>query len=141
VAPLLVAVLFLSVPAFGFQTRNVFIVNIDGLRSTEGFQAGDLNLHFIWDSLRPLGTLYNSFYNTGVTVTNSAHSTIVTGVRQLMINNHGICAPVRPREPTMGECYRKFTGAPADLEVPGQRVPRLRLYMGSANRVRLGIRE
>jgi len=117
VAPLFVAALLASAPAFGFQTRNVFIVNIDGLRSTEGFEAGDVNLHFIWDSLRPLGTLYNSFYNTGVTVTNSAHSTIVTGVRQLMLNGAELWAPIRPREPTIGECYRKFLGAPADRAV------------------------
>lgn len=113
-APLLVAALLASAPAFGVQTRNVFIVNIDGLRSTEGFEAEDLNLPFIWDSLRPLGTLYSNFYNTGVTVTNSAHSTIVTGVRQLMINGCEVWAPIRPREPTIGECYRKSLGAPAD---------------------------
>jgi hypothetical protein len=117
VAPLLVAVLLVSAPALGFNTRNVFIVNIDGLRSNEGLEAGDLNLHFIWDSLRPLGTLYTNFYNTGVTVTNSAHSTIVTGVRQLMINNHGFYAPIRPREPTIGECYRRCLGAPAEKAV------------------------
>jgi hypothetical protein len=116
-ALLLVAALAAYAPAFGVQTRNVFIVNIDGLRSTEGFEAGDINLPFIWDSLRPLGTLYNSFYNTGVTVTNSAHSTIVTGVRQLMLNSCDLWAPIRPREPTVGECYRKFLEAPADRAV------------------------
>ena len=67
-APLLVAALLVVALAFGSQTRNVFIVNIDGLRSTEGFEAEDLNLPFIWDSLRPLGTLYNNFQNTGVTL-------------------------------------------------------------------------
>ncbi|MBN2463995.1 alkaline phosphatase family protein [candidate division WOR-3 bacterium] len=116
-APLLVAALLVVALAFGSQTRNIFIVNIDGLRSTEGFEAEDLNLPFIWDSLRPLGTLYNNFQNTGVTVTNSAHSTIVTGVRQLMINGCSVWAPIRPREPTIGECYRKFLGAPADEAV------------------------
>ena len=117
VTPLLVAALLASAPVFGYQTRNVFIVNIDGLRSTEGFEAGDLNLHFIWDSLRSLGTLYTSLYNTGVTVTNSAHSTIVTGVRQLMLNNDGICTPIRPREPTIGECYRRSIDVPANKAV------------------------
>ncbi len=111
------AALLAAAPAFGSQTRNVFIVNIDGLRSTEGFEAGNLNLHFIWDSLRPLGTLCDNCYNTGVTVTNSAHSTIVTGVRQLMVNNHDVLAPVRPREPTIGECYRRFLGVPSDKAV------------------------
>jgi hypothetical protein len=113
-ALLLVAALLASPPAFGLQTRKVFIVNIDGLRSTEGFEAGDINLPFIWDSLKPLGTLYSNFYNTGVTITNSAHSTIVTGARQLMLNGTPFWAPIRPREPTIGECYRKFLGAPED---------------------------
>jgi len=113
-ALLLVAALLASPPAFGLQTRKVFVVNIDGLRSTEGFEAGDINLPFIWDSLKPLGTLYSSFYNTGVTITNSAHSTIVTGARQLMLNGTPFWAPIRPREPTIGECYRKFLGAPQD---------------------------
>jgi hypothetical protein len=115
--PLVVAASLAAAPAFGSLTRNVFIVNIDGLRSTEGFEAGDINLPFIWDSLRPLGTIYTRFYNTGVTVTNSAHSTIVTGARQLMLNGCGFWAPIHPREPTIGECYRKFLGAPADKAV------------------------
>jgi hypothetical protein len=116
-ALLLVAALMAFAPVFGFQTRNVFIVNIDGLRSTEGFEAGDLNLPLIWDSLKPLGALYSNFNNTGVTVTNSAHSTIVTGARQLMINGTEFWAPIRPREPTIGECYRKFLGVPEDRAV------------------------
>ena len=77
--------LWLAVCAVSAQTtENVFVVNIDGMRYTEGFGSGDLNLPFVWDSLRPLGTIYTNFYNTGITVTNSAHSTIVTGVRQMM---------------------------------------------------------
>jgi hypothetical protein len=100
-----------------FQTRNVFIVNIDGLRCNEGFEAGDQNIPFIWDSLRPLATTYTSFYNTGITVTGAAHPTILTGVRQLLVNNDGICSTVRPREPTIFECFRRATGAPQSQAV------------------------
>jgi hypothetical protein len=96
--------------AFGGQS--VFILNIDGLRSNEGFEAGRTNMPFIWDSLRPLGTLYAQFYNTGVTITNSAHSTIVTGTPQLLYNNTAIETPIRPDEPTIGEYYRKGNGLP-----------------------------
>lgn len=102
---------------FARETQNVFIVNIDGLRSNEGFESGRTNLPFISDSLRPLGTLYTQFYNTGVTITNSAQSTIVTGASQLLYNNAGIETQIRPREPTIGEYYRKETGLPSDKAV------------------------
>jgi hypothetical protein len=97
--------------------QSVFIINIDGLRSTEGFEAGRTNLPFIWDSLRPMGTLYTQFYNTGVTITNSAHSTIVTGMSQLLYNNTGIETPIRPDMPTIGEYYRKEKELPSDEAV------------------------
>lgn len=94
----------------GYQTQNVFIVSIDGIRNNEAFESGDRYLRFLWDSLRPQGTIYTNFRNTGVTVTNAAHSTIVTGVRQYLPNNSGIATPLRPKEPTIGECYRKQLG-------------------------------
>lgn len=109
--------LAIGLAAVAQETQNVFIVNIDGLRSTEGFESGRTNLPFIWDSLRPLGTLYTQFYNTGVTITNSAHTTIVTGAPQLLYNNTGIETPIRPREPTIGEYYRKEAGLPPDKAV------------------------
>ncbi|MCX6841697.1 MAG: sulfatase-like hydrolase/transferase [candidate division WOR-3 bacterium] len=99
------------------ETQNVFIINIDGLRSNEGFESGHTNLPFIWDSLRPLGTLYTQFYNTGVTITNSAQSTVVTGTCQLLYNNAGVITPLRPHQPTIGEYYRKETGLPSDKAV------------------------
>ncbi len=94
----------------GYQTRNVFIVIIDGIRNNEAFEPGDQYMRCLWDSLRPQGTIYSNFRNSGVTVTNAAHSTIVTGVRQYLPNNSGIATPVRPKEPTIGECYRKQLG-------------------------------
>lgn len=111
---LIVIALVLVSGAAALETRNVFIVAIDGLRSNEGFETGGQNLPCIWDSLRPRGTFYTNFHNTGVTVTNSAHSTIVTGVRQLMRNNCEVLTPVRPREPTVAEYYRKAFGLSAD---------------------------
>jgi hypothetical protein len=110
------ALLMLSA-AHAQETRNVFILNIDGLRSTEGFESGRANMPFIWDSLRPLGTIYTQFYNTGVTITNSAHSTIVTGASQLLYNNNGFETPIRPNVPTIGEYYRKQAWLPPDKAV------------------------
>jgi len=103
--------------AAAYQTENVFIVNIDGLRWQDGPATGDVNMPFLWDSLRPQGALYTELLNRGITVTNAAHSTIVTGVRQLLRNNDACITPIRPREPTIGECYRKYTGAAADKAV------------------------
>jgi len=98
-------------------TKFVFLVAIDGLRYTEGFGAGDTYMPCIWDSLRPQGTIYTNFLNTGITITNSGHSTIVTGVRQLLMNNLYISDAIRPIDPTIGECYRKDAGLPADKAI------------------------
>lgn len=92
--------------------ENVFIINIDGLRNTEGFESGNKYLPYIWDSLKPLGTVYTNFFNTGITITNSAHSTIISGVRQLMPNNAGFFTLIRPVEPGLGEYYRKHLNIP-----------------------------
>jgi hypothetical protein len=92
--------------------ENVFIINIDGLRNTEGFESGNKYLPYIWDSLKPLGTVYTIFFNTGITITNSAHSTIISGVRQLMPNNAGFFTMIRPVDPGLGEYYRKHLNIP-----------------------------
>jgi hypothetical protein len=101
-------------PAQPTLTENVFIVCIDGLRNHDGFDAGDRTMPFFQDSLRPLGSMYAAFMNNGITVTNSGHSTIVTGVRQMLPNNAGIATPVRPQEPTLAEYYRKEKGIPGE---------------------------
>ena len=92
--------------------ENVFIVNIDGLRNTEGFESGNKFLPYIWDSLKPAGTIYTNFYNSGITITNSAHSTIISGVRQIMPNNAGFFTLIRPVDPGLGEYYRKHLNIP-----------------------------
>jgi hypothetical protein len=107
----------LATMAVAGLTENVFIVSIDGMRWQDGPATRDVNMPFLWDSLRPQGALYTQFINRGITVTNSGQSTIVTGVYQLLQNNAGNITPVRPREPTIGEYYRKYTGAPADKAV------------------------
>ncbi|MGA9115881.1 MAG: exo-alpha-sialidase [Bacteroidota bacterium] len=112
---ILCAGLLLS-PAARCQTlpENVFIVVIDGIRNVEAFEAGNTYMSFVWDSLRPRGTLSTNFWNTSITVTNAGHSTIVTGARQKLPNNSGIPTPVRPWEPTLGEYYREQTGVPGE---------------------------
>lgn len=129
-----------------YKTKYVFIAAIDGLRYDEGFGAGNTYIPFLWDSLAPKGTIFTNFYNTGITTSNSGHSQITNGVRQvLLINTNSRISPdnfsdvcpleleysnknssdvlpgglsidtdLRPTEPTIGEYYRKFSGAPAN---------------------------
>jgi hypothetical protein len=90
------------------SAQNVVIVVIDGARYTETFGAGSLYISRIWTQLRPLGTIWTNFRNDGITKTDPAHASIVTGTWQ-SIDNKGF---VRPTQPTMFEYFRKASGAP-----------------------------
>lgn len=123
---ILIFILFISVfngsaliypQVTSLSTQNVFVFNIDGIRYNEAFGAGNTFLRYIHDSIKPKCTTYINFYNTGVTVTNAAHSTIVTGVRQTLPNNVGIPTLIRPYEPTVGEYYRKYSSVPKNKVV------------------------
>ena len=99
------------IAAENLQTQNVFLVVIDGVRYSETF--GDPTHQFIphiWSDLKPLGTIYTSFYNKGKpytkTVTVPGHSNLLTGAWQ----NIGNDAKTRPTHPTMFEYYRKQLG-------------------------------
>jgi len=94
---------------YAYKTKNVFLVIMDGVRYSEIF--GDPTHQFIphiWNDLRPLGTIYTNFRNNGITVTVPGHTTMLTGVWQ-MVKNDG---SERPHSPTIFEYYRKETGAP-----------------------------
>ena len=96
-------------PATKYQTKNVFLVVMDGVRYSETF--GDPTHQFIphiWNDLRPLGTIYTNFRNDFITVTVPGHTAMLTGVWQ-NIKNDGT---ERPHHPTVFEYYRKETGAP-----------------------------
>jgi hypothetical protein len=93
------------------QTQHVVIVVLDGIRYTES--VGDsthANIPLIWNHLRPLGTLYTSFWNDGTTMTNSGHACILAGTPEHLKNNGTELA----HNPTLFEYYRKQTGAPID---------------------------
>jgi hypothetical protein len=95
---------------FPQQTQNVFIIVVDGARYSETF--GDPIHQYIpqiWNQLKPQGAIYTSFYNQGVTQTNSGHSSILTGTWQAIAND----GTERPHKPTLFEYYRKETGATA----------------------------
>jgi hypothetical protein len=93
------------------QTRYVIIAVIDGARYSETF--GDPSHQYIpriWSTLRPLGTIYTSYRNEGLTETNPGHASIMTGTWQNIAND----GTVRPHMPTLFEYFRKGTGATAD---------------------------
>lgn len=90
-------------PASGYETENVFIIVIDGVRNSEAFDdPTHANVPHMWNDLRPLGSIYSNFYNTGTTITTGAHTTILSGVRSGLPH-----CTARGDEPLVFECYRK----------------------------------
>lgn len=94
------------------QPENAFIVIIDGLRDDEGFGAESLYLKHIWNDLRPLGTQVARFWDRGWTATTGGHTTILSGVRQVIRNNASKTQDIRSFDPLMFEYYREHFGAP-----------------------------
>jgi hypothetical protein len=115
---LAVAAALLSVaPASAQQVEHVFIVVMDGVRSSEAMD--DTDARFVGplvDELAPQGSLFTTVENRGVTITLPAHQVFVTGTwgdhdtvpayegRQYLSSRH----------PTLFELYRHQTGAAAD---------------------------
>jgi len=108
---LLFIILFWFITIGSFAQKNVIIVVLDGARYTETF--GDSThryIPFMWNKLRPLGTIFTQFYNNGVTVTNPGHSTILSGTWQDLEND----GSQRPTQPTIFEYFRKQNNAKAN---------------------------
>jgi hypothetical protein len=113
----LLAVSLLLGSATAGPIENVFVVVIDGLRNMEGFEAPQwhsdtMYLQHIWNNLRPQGTINTRFWNRGWTATTGGHTTILSGVRQILLNNGGNPQEVRSTDPLMFEYYRKQFAAP-----------------------------
>ncbi|KPK67900.1 hypothetical protein AMJ82_09575, partial [candidate division TA06 bacterium SM23_40] len=97
-------------PASSYVTENVFLIVIDGVRNTEAFDdTTHTNIPHLWNDLRPLGTIYSNFYNTGTTITTGAHLAMLSGVRSGL--PHCIA---RGDDPLAFECYRKELGIPQE---------------------------
>lgn len=93
----------------GYSSEHIFVVVIDGARYTETFgDATHQYIPHIWNDLRPEGCIITSFYNNGITKTNSAHASMLTGTWQTIAND----GSERARRPTLFEYRRK-----ADLSV------------------------
>jgi hypothetical protein len=92
-----------------YDSENVIICVIDGLRFTEGFgDSTHQNVPYMWNYMRPNGTVDMRFENNGVTKTNSGHASIVTGTYQTVAND----GSVRPYRKTIFEVYREQKSIP-----------------------------
>jgi len=101
---ILVFTVVLAIHVFAQKTKNVIIIVIDGARYTETFgDSAHQYIPKIWNQLHPLGAIYTSYYNNGTTLTNSGHSSILTGTWQKLPND----GSARPTSPTIFEYYRK----------------------------------
>jgi len=98
--------------------ENVFIIIIDGLRASEGFDdPGHQYIPRIWNELRPYGTIYTNFFNQGYTLTTASHATITSGVSQFIPNTIRIPGEDTQRvqeEPSIFQYYRSQLNVPAD---------------------------
>ncbi len=102
----------LAGPAASQQPENVFIVILDGLRDDDGFGAESLYLRRIWNDLRPLGTQETRFWDRGWTATTGGHTTLLSGIRQVIRNNGNNSQDVRSCDPLMFEYFREYLNAP-----------------------------
>ena len=104
-------VTFLYSPCEAYETENVFIVVINGLRNKEAFEDPTHQyIPNIWNNLRPRGTIYRHFYNTGQTATSTgAIATITSGIEQFLPLNYrdSYILNVIQKEPSVFEYYRK----------------------------------
>jgi hypothetical protein len=91
--------------------QNVVLVVIDGARYSETFGAAGLCVPHLWNHVRPIGTVWSNFRNSGLTLTIPGHTSIETGTWQTIAND----GSERPTKPTIFEYFRKHTGAPDSL--------------------------
>lgn len=85
------------------SASNVIVLVIDGARYTETFGDPDhTNVKFMWNNLRPQGTMFTNFRNEGVTSTCPGHTSIETGTWQYIAND----GSERPSQPTFFEYLR-----------------------------------
>jgi len=105
----------------GYQTENIIVVSVDGIRDHEAFayqfepgQTEHPYIPFIWNTLKPQGTAFLEMYNVFCTFTSPGHSTILTGTWQMYPNTvaAGEWFQTRAWDPTIFEYARKQLGLP-----------------------------
>lgn len=85
------------------EEMNVIVLFVDGARYTETFgDPSHANVPFMWNNLRPQGTMFSNFRNEGWTSTVPGHSSVESGTWQYIAND----GSVRPNRPTFFEYWR-----------------------------------
>lgn len=102
----------ISTPASNYETENVIILIIDGLRNEEAFDDSTHQfIPHIWNDLRPMGTIYTEFYTTSWTETTQGHLTLLTGNKMnVELTDGKTLDNFREHHPTIFEVYRKTFG-------------------------------
>ncbi len=95
-----------------FLAKNCIVFNIDGIRNNECFEAQNLYTKFIWDSLRPKGTIYTNFFVTGITYTTASHSVIINSSHEILLLNIYTPQIQRQFNPGIGEYLIKYLNLP-----------------------------
>ncbi|HEY6438062.1 MAG TPA: sulfatase-like hydrolase/transferase, partial [Ignavibacteriaceae bacterium] len=85
--------------------QNVIIVVIDGVRYSESFGSAAKYIPYLYNDLKPLGTVFTNFRiaDEGNTSTNPGQASILTGTWQIIKND----GSEHPTKPTIFEYFRK----------------------------------
>ncbi|MFQ6104796.1 MAG: alkaline phosphatase family protein [Candidatus Glassbacteria bacterium] len=105
------------IAAQDYDTENVILVSVDGIRCLEAFEfdTGDAAhpyIPFIYDSLATWGTVFMEMYNDVCTFTSPGHATMLTGAWQMSPNYNyfGETFQTLAWEPTIFEYTQKDLG-------------------------------
>lgn len=116
-ARILLLLLMLGAPRAdaAYQTENVFVVVIDGLRNSEAFDDPTHQyIPRIWNDLRPQGSIIMGIEMLVDTNTVPGHFSIATGAWEEVVMDFNSNQRFRPNNPTFFEYYRKQLNIPAD---------------------------
>jgi hypothetical protein len=102
------------IPSDFYETENVIILVIDGVRNEEAFDDPTHQyIPHIWNDLRPDGTIYTDMYITNRTATTQGHFSITTGTRSIVPLTFGTRSNnSREHRPSFFEVYRKTFDLP-----------------------------
>jgi len=107
--------------AEAYDTENIFLVVIDGIRADEGFsypvEPGEEHPYIPWLwSLQSAGTLYTDIMCNTFTSTFTGHAQMLNGCPIIMPNYSYIddYRNIRVDDPTIFEYYRKALGCPPE---------------------------
>ncbi len=92
------------------ENRKVFIIVIDGIRDSEGFEDPTHQyIPHLWNDLKPMGTLFTNFLIHSITLTTAVHATFTSGTIQ-DLPLYGLPIKAVQTEPSIFQYYRSQLG-------------------------------